>query len=156
MWRLINGDNKDKGKFETTTQFFKSEKSIKKMKKSLIIPLLFVCFMSVGQTINPASIIGKSVRIGHLEVAQFDFPNEMTWDEAQKACTALGKGWRLPTRDELKTVYQNRKKIGDFSNYIYWSNAEDAGTAWSYDFSRERETSYYKDEEYVVRAVRSF
>jgi hypothetical protein len=126
------------------------------MKKLLIIPLLFVCFVSLGQTINPASIIGKSVRIGNLEVAQFDFPDSMNWDDAVKACAALGKGWRLPTRDELNTVYQNRKKIGNFSNYIYWSTAEDDDTAWSLNFHSEREASFYKDEEYVVRAVRSF
>ena len=77
------------------------------MKKLLIIPMLIFCFVSYGQTkelnkkltpVNSASIIGKSIKIGSLEVAQNDFPDSMTWDDAKKACAALGSGWRLPTK----------------------------------------------------------
>ena len=32
----------------------------------------------------------------------------MNWHDANKACNALGKGWRLPTKDELNTLYQNK------------------------------------------------
>ena len=39
------------------------------MKKLSIIPMLFACYMGMGQAIDSASIIGKSIRIGNLEVA---------------------------------------------------------------------------------------
>ena len=41
--------------------------------------------MSMGQSVNPASIIGKPITIGNLIIAQNDFPNSMTWDNAKKA-----------------------------------------------------------------------
>jgi hypothetical protein len=58
-----------------------------------------------------------------LEVAQYDFPEEMNWDDANKACNELGKGWRLPTKDELNTLYQNKDFIGGFFNTSYWGTS---------------------------------
>lgn len=132
------------------------------MKNLLIIPLLFVCFVSFGQTVNPASIIGKSVRIGNLEVAQFDFPDSMTWDDAVNACAALGKGWRLPSKVELNILYQNKDKIGGFSSNSYWSSTEhgsssdDGEIAWSQYF--DGGTQNYAPMFFMqyVRAVRAF
>ena len=135
--------------------------------KLLIIPLLFVCFMSVGQTINPASIIGKSVRIGHLEVAQFDFPDSMTWDDAVNACAALGKGCRLPTKNELNVLYQNKGKIGGFASAsdspsTYWSSTEfytssdDGEIAWCQVFYSGSQNYAPKFFQQSVRAVRTF
>ena len=69
-----------------------------------------------------ASIIGKSIQIEGLVVAQNDFPNQMNWLDAQKACASLGPGWRLPTKDELETL--NKNKIGGFTNGGYWSSTE--------------------------------
>ena len=92
------------------------------MKKLLIIPLLFACYMGMGQAIDSASIIGKSIKIGNLVVAQYDFPDKMNWKEAKATCASLGKGWRLPTRVELNTLYQNRAKIGGFTIGAYWSS----------------------------------
>jgi len=86
------------------------------MKKLLIIPMLFMCSMVIGQTYNSDSIIGKPIRIRNLEVAQNDFPKEMTWYDAKKACTDLGNGWRLPTKDELNLLYINKDKIGGFAD----------------------------------------
>ena len=36
---------------------------------------------------------------------------EMNWDDAMKACADLGDGWRLPTKDELNLLYENRIKL---------------------------------------------
>ena len=55
----------------------------------------------------------------NLEVAQYDFPIEMMWDDAQKACEALGDGWRLPTQFELNILYKNKVKIGGFIDGWY-------------------------------------
>ena len=75
------------------------------MKTLLFIPFLFMCSIVIGQTYNSDSIIGKPIKIGKLEVAQNDFPKTMFWNDTVKACTDLGKGWRLPTKDELNLLY---------------------------------------------------
>jgi hypothetical protein len=187
------------------------------MKKLVFIPLLFVCFVSVGQAIDSASISGQELqeeqtnvslvsyiellfkylffsfiiifliiiiyvktnpswmqnpnsflnrvinwipvvakympanglrsttdssidsppllRIGNLEIYPNDFPTTMEWIEAKEACNALGDGWRLPTKEELNTLYQNRKNIGGFDSVNYWSSTEFAYMyAWKQNF----------------------
>jgi hypothetical protein len=94
------------------------------MKKLLLFPLLVITCFCFAQ--DAKEIIGKPVTIGNLVVAQNDFPNSMTWDNAKKACAKLGNGWRLPTKNELNTLYQNKNAIGYYSdmNY-YWSSSVD-------------------------------
>ena len=125
-----------------------------------------MCCMVIGQTYNSDSIIGVAIKIGNLEVAQNDFPKEMTWIEAKKACVGLGSGWRLPTKDELNLIYQIKDKIGGFANYhsnnYYWSSTEyDYNYAWFFSF--DLGSRYYDDysegskfTNYYVRAVRNF
>jgi hypothetical protein len=93
--------------------------------------------MVVGQTYNSDSIIGVPIRIGNLEVAQFDFPSKLNRDYASEECQALGKGWRLPTITELSELYVNlyKKGIGGFSNTTYWSDSFDQNTDWRLDMS---------------------
>lgn len=103
-------------------------------------------------------IIGKSIRIGNIVVAQYDFPNSMIWKDADEACYELGGGWRLPSKEELNTLYVNKKKIGGFTNNLYWSstNIDDYNTWFQYFGSGKAELTngkYYKGS---VRAVRSF
>ena len=93
------------------------------MKNLLIIPLLFACNISMGQNVDSASIIGRYRIIGNLVVAQYSFPYEMTWNDAKAACTRLGNGWRLPTKNELNILYQYRGKIGGFKAKNHWSSA---------------------------------
>ena len=127
------------------------------MKKLLIIPLLLACFMGMGQTPDSASIIGKSIRIGNLLVAQNDFPNLMKWNETKVACNFLGNGWRLPTKEELYKLYQNKDTIGGFKNQFYWSSTADLNYfffAWFQDFNDGNQ--FNVDDYYTcyVRAVR--
>jgi len=90
----------------------------------------FRAVMTVEQdVIVPAKIIGKSVRIGNLVVTEFDFPKTMYWDFGKAACAKLGKGWRLPTINELSLLYKYKKEIGGFKNYNYWSSDEYGGTS---------------------------
>lgn len=125
------------------------------MKKLLIIPFLLASYMGVGQT--AATIIGTTIKIANLEVAQNDFPIKMNWDDAKKACEALGDSWRLPTKDELNDLYKNRIKIGGFVANRYWCSSEEiVGSAWKQDFSDG--TQYYANKllnAYSVRAVRT-
>ena len=65
-------------------------------------------------------IIGKPIKIGNLEIAQYDFPEKMNWHDAKKACETLGDGWRLPTKDELNSSYFSQ--IGNIYFKWYWSS----------------------------------
>ncbi len=126
------------------------------MKKLLIIPLLFACYMGIGQAVNPASIIGKPIRIGNLLVAQNDFPNQMNWIDAKKASAALDNGWRLPTTKELAILYINRAEIGGFEYNVYWSSKEyDSNHAWFQSFWTGVQSDVNKVNAIFVRAVRS-
>ena len=106
------------------------------------------------------TIIGKPIKIGNIEIAQYDFPDRMNWEDAKIFCTNLGKGWRLPTKEELNILYQNQVAIGGFADYGYWSSTDldDYGVAWYQYFNDGRQGNDSKDGEYpyYVRAVRSF
>jgi hypothetical protein len=123
------------------------------MKKLLIIPMLFACYMGMCQS----SVIGKPIRLQKFEVAQYDFIEEMNWKDAKSACAKLGKGWRLPTENELSVMYKYKDRIGGFANKGYWSSTEkNNDIAWGKFFEFGSEGYDYKDRNYNVRAVRAF
>ena len=136
--------------------------------KKLVIILLVAVLTSCGS--EPAlespknntdyrNIIGNPVKIDKLEVAGYDFPKEMNWEDAKKACEALGQGWKLPSKDELDFLYQNRDAIGRFTSRYYWSSTLDKnGDAWQQHFNSGKQYYVYiKNGKgvYNVRAVRS-
>ena len=131
------------------------------MKKLLIIPMLFMCSMVIGQS---KKIIGKPIKIKNLEVAQYDFPNRMNWNDAKKACTKLGKGWRLPTKNELNVMYKNKRKIGGFVRWLYWSSDENYYSFDWLEWVDERHINHGivnlngsgEYDKCMVRAVRTF
>lgn len=126
------------------------------MKKLLFIPMLFACYLCIGQT-DSASIIGESINLGNLVVAQHVFPEGMSWDAAKRACKKLGRGWRLPTKDELNIMYQNKDSIGGFAGSYYWSSTElDDDYAWRQNFTNGSQNILSKDNEIYVRAIRAF
>jgi formylglycine-generating enzyme required for sulfatase activity len=59
-------------------------------------------------------------------IAANDFPNKMNWADAKKACSSLGKGWRLPTIQELEIICKtmHKKGLGNFKKESYWSSEE--------------------------------
>ena len=62
---------------------------------------------------------------GILLVGQKDL-GVMEWEDALKACEALGDGWHLPNKGELNLLYQYKEAIGGFLSEIYWSSTETA------------------------------
>jgi|Laugresp1bdmlbsn_1035097.scaffolds.fasta_scaffold73130_1 hypothetical protein len=124
------------------------------MKKINLIFALLLSFSIIGQNLK---FIGKPIEIGGLEIAQHDFPKEMDWNEAKKACADIGEGWRLPTKEELNTFYYNKEKIGGFAGGSYWSSSEnDSHTAWLFYFFNGTAYSTSKYSARFVRAVRDF
>ena len=107
---------------------------------------------------NPISpIIGNSITLGNLEIAEHDFDKQMTWQDAKTACAALGYGWRLPTDDELNELYKYKDAIGGFAAAAYWSSSEfNNYNAWYQNFLNGYQHYYFKYNPYYVRAVRAF
>ena len=124
------------------------------MKILLFIPFLFMCSMVIGQS---SKIIGTPYRLSKIKVAQYDFPKQMTWYDAKKACANLGNGWRLPTLYELRLLFSERVAIGGFGGYGYWSSSQDSNDdAWTVSFFFGHLNSVNKGNDLGrVRAVRS-
>lgn len=107
-----------------------------------------------------ATALSKFIE-SNLEVAQYDFPIEMMWDDAQIACEALGDGWRLPTPFELNILYKNKVKIGGFIDGWYCTSGITdlkARGVWVtlLNFNNGELNFYNKNEvQSHVRAVRS-
>ena len=105
-------------------------------------------------------VIGIPIQIGNLKVAQYDYPNTMTWGDAKIACAKLGNGWRLPNKDELNILYKNKDKIGGFADHYYWSSTEfDYHLnvyAWNQSFYTGLQDNVAKFSAGYVRAIRAF
>ena len=102
-------------------------------------------------------IIGNPAKIENLEVAQFDFSDKMNWTDAKAACEELGNGWRLPSKDELNILYENKDEIGNFEGGYYWSLTEvkNSDFAWNQDLVFGTQKDYYnKNNTFSVRAVK--
>jgi hypothetical protein len=89
------------------------------MKKLFFLPLLLITCFCLAQ--DTKEIIGKPVKIGNILVAEYDFPEYMNFEDAKKACRALGKGWRLPSVSESNMMYKRRDKIENKDDTFYWN-----------------------------------
>jgi hypothetical protein len=69
-------------------------------------------------------IIGKTIKLGEIEVAEFDFPDAMNFYDAKTACENLGENWRLPDISEMQEMYINKHAIGGFTEKDYWGADE--------------------------------
>jgi hypothetical protein len=101
---------------------------------------------------------------GHgLVCAMTDLGN-MEWDVAKNLCDDLilnyYSDWRLPSRDELKYIYNDlfKNKIGGLTSGSYWSFNEtyDQVGAYYKNFSDGDFNHTIKSKKNNVRAVRSF
>lgn len=103
------------------------------------------------------NIIGKPFKLGNIEVAQYDFPEKMNWEDALKSCDSLGNGWKLPNKDELDYLYTNRVPIGGFADYAYWTSEENyTYYAWAQYFSGGNQVQGSKiNARFYVRAIRA-
>ena len=114
-------------------------------------------------SVRIAKIIGQPIEFNGLFVAEFDFPNEMNWEDAKKACENLGKGWRLPTEAEMQSIIKNREESG-ISNFkfqmYYWCSDNLLGSRLVVFLGSKGKPKTYRtdklDERFMVRAIRSF
>ena len=88
---------------------------------------------------------------------------EMEWHQAMSYASGLSlgghSGWRLPTKDELKGLYNSEcKKLMDVRSSYYWSSTTDAyyaSSAWLVNFSLGYVGHGSKSNSNYVRAVRA-
>lgn len=111
-------------------------------------------------TIEPEFVILSAAKL----MVQKEDLGDVDWSSANSLCESSIVGgytdWRLPTRDELMVLYNNREKIGGFVENYYWSSTygfKDGMinryyTVYFKNGSLAPLASYYN---YRVRAVRS-
>ena len=125
----------------------------------LIEPELIKLKAQIGDLNNllVIAIIGETSKIRKLEIAENDFPNQMSWrDDASNKCQELGYGWRLPTKKELKKMHKTNEKIGNFkSDSFYWTYSKrDRFNEWRNNCYRKSYHGYGMFGDGYVRAVR--
>ena len=91
------------------------------------------------------------------EAKAADEINTLSWSDAFIAASAYGSGWHLPTKTELKVLYEHRNVVGGFAKDDYWSATElDSNSAWIQGFVNGDQDRYNKYSKLSVRAVRAF
>lgn len=97
-------------------------------------------------------IIGNPFILGNIEVAEYDLPvEELSYNEAQKACLSLGEGWRLPTKNELMLIYDSlrltkRSIFHDGKFFKSYMSSEIGQTEGSFErFVRQYNGEYKKE-----------
>lgn len=95
----------------------------------------------------------------HLMV-QLDDLGCVNWSSAKTLCessTVAGyNDWRLPTREELMTLYNNREEIGGFTTGTYWSSTYVSGGYYNGINFNNGDLDYYSSSnKFNVRAVRT-
>ena len=120
----------------------------------LAVVLFTLLFLS--SFTSASQIVGTTYKLDSIEIAQFDLPTEVTWYNAKRECKELGKGWRLPTKDELDRMYNNKDLIGNFVNTNYWSSTEyNSDYAWMQVFMHKSIAITLKEGHINARAVKS-
>ena len=103
-----------------------------------------------GAPVVLSYIIGKTTIIEiesfhtrYLEIAERNFEERMSWNEANKKCNEIGYGWRLPTKAELGLIWLNKNEISGLASGIYWSSNKPLLDSSSYPFNIINLKNYY-------------
>lgn len=104
------------------------------------------------------------VMVGDLYVQTRDLSDEkIDWESANLLCENSTIGgfddWRMPTIDELATIYNNMTAIGGFTvnkdeTTYYWSSSQSGQNSYTLDFSTGQQRLFTKHTDCLVRAVR--
>ncbi|MBW1648169.1 MAG: DUF1566 domain-containing protein [Deltaproteobacteria bacterium] len=97
--------------------------------------------LSERYTVLPEGVIADA-RTGLQWVVGPD--RDMDFDQAVAwvgSCRAAGGGWRMPTREELRSLHQpgrgerNMAPVFQTSGWWVWAEPRDARSAWSFSFN---------------------
>lgn len=110
-----------------------------------------------------AELTKSTIRFGELEIMTKDL-DYLSFNEANKICQDLGNGWRLPTKEELNLIYENKVLIGGFASHFsaFYISSTDykvtedwEGFIWIKGFERGESGCFTKDDKRNVRLVRT-
>ena len=115
----------------------------------------------LGQEYGGGIVIYVNTNGEHGMIVSSKEVGSVDWEKATKICAAykVGNigGWRLPSKDELNIIYQNRKHLGSYNKGNYWSASEEGkNSAITINFSNGNQTKSNKQSNFAVRAVRPF
>jgi hypothetical protein len=115
----------------------------------------------LGQSYGGGLVIYVNAKGDHGMIVSSKEVGSVNYDKAQKICAAykVGNvgGWRLPSKDELNIIYQNRKHLGDYTKGNYWSSTEEGkNSAHVQNFANGNQSKTNKGSDCAVRAVRPF
>ena len=86
-----------------------------------------------------------------------DSSSGATAEDAVKLVNTLGTGWRLPTKQELDSLYSQKTVVGGFVDSFYWSSSgSGSGFAWFQYFGSGVQDHGSEYSTHRVRAVRAF
>ena len=98
------------------------------------------------------------------KILSLDETEYWEWSDAKQWCLNHGDGWRLPTKDELLAIYQNKRDINywltrckgiQLGDGWYWSSTNSDGCANSVNMGNGN-VHGFKDYTNYVRAVSAF
>ena len=68
-----------------------------------------------------------------------------------------GKGWRLPTKDELLAIYSMKASLGTFQPWHYWSSTKNGSQNFTVHFGTGASNCYCNgNSNFCSRAVKDF
>ena len=134
------------------------------MKKLLLLTLAIATLTSEGYSQNRPIQRGGIIvyeKDGHGLVAAPTYFSAMLLESAKTACDTLVlngfSDWRLPSTEELNSLYENKDKIGGFYDLDYWSSTEYSNyETWGQYFGDGRRAGYGYRNSCHFRAVRAF
>lgn len=113
-------------------------------------------------------VYGESVKISPTEYYNIPSANLSvqkkdigcgTWESMNNLCKNSTVGgftdWRLPTKEELATLFNLREEIGGFEGSGYWSSSFNGSYRYIINFSSGSLSSYYAGNEFHARCVRT-
>ncbi len=104
----------------------------------------------VGETRNGVT----GYRVSNKFLAYNDFGKEMTFEEAKKACEALGEGWDMPNLFEIVLIKGNAMRVKPFvKKGDYWLYYKEPGQYATADGGVETRTD--PSEKHLVVAIKT-
>ena len=109
-----------------------------------------------------SDIIGTSQKIGNIEVAERDLNDingeNLTLPKANAMVKKLGKGWRIPTKEELDTIYANVNDLSNIKTNTFYMSSETFGSkfVWVQSLGTGKQEYFTSGSQaYSVRPVKS-
>ncbi len=131
------------------------------MKRLFLCNILFILFYfnninAQSLLEQPGGIFKSTVKFQNILVGEIDIP-KLEFEFAEKYIGQIGGGWRLPTIEELKNIYENREKFTDLKLDSYWSSTKgNVYYAWRLNFGDGLiYDKYNKNNTAFVRPVRT-